>query len=223
MSFVASRTRSSICLFRRQSSAHEFSQSGASASALSVSSGSVTNTLRRQSSAFEVAQRNRPQAPIYENLTRATAARASLKRRNSSVKDLILKLEKTKRPSPPSTPPRRRTPSASSSKSLATAAKPEFAEVSAAAAPADEWVDASEFFKNPLPPPTSGAVGKRQSAIPKHMQQQQQTQEEASTSGCKRSSIIRIRQENKGKVFKSVETFMKPNQLGSITNNGAGE
>merc|ERR1719347_647633 len=48
------------------------------------------DTLRRQSSAFEF--RSTFTEPIYENLTRDTT-RGSLRRRNSSVKDLVLKLE----------------------------------------------------------------------------------------------------------------------------------
>ena len=48
------------------------------------------DTLRRQSSAFEF--RSSFAEPIYENLARDTT-RGSLRRRNSSVKDLVLKLE----------------------------------------------------------------------------------------------------------------------------------
>jgi len=48
------------------------------------------DSLRRQSSAFEF--RSTFAEPIYENLTRDTT-RGSLRRRNSSVKDLVLKLE----------------------------------------------------------------------------------------------------------------------------------
>ena len=126
--------------------------------------------------------------PVYENLTRGTAARGSLKRRNSSVKDLIKKLERpkavasmgataAKRPSPPR--------------------KPKEEEAKAAAAAEDEeWVDAEAFFKDPLPPPPPAAMAKtpmgaskRASAVPRYMQPNQGLED--FDSGCKRSSIIR--------------------------------
>ena len=123
---------------------------------------------------------------MYENLTRGTAARGSLKRRNSSVKDLIKKLERpktvasmgataAKRPSPPR--------------------KPKEEEAKAAAVEDEEWVDAEAFFKDPLPPPppamakTPMGANKRASAVPRYMQQNQGFED--FDSGCKRSSIIR--------------------------------
>ena len=127
---------------------------------------------------------NCPQ-PVYENLNRGTAARGSLKRRNSSVKDLIKKLERpktmttmgataAKRPSPPR----------------------KAREEEAAAAEDEEWVDAEAFFKNPLPPPPAAIAKtpmggkKRASAVP-HYMQQHQAFEDFDSAGCKRSSIIR--------------------------------
>jgi hypothetical protein len=57
-----------------------------------------------------------------------------------------------------------------------------------------EWMDANDFFNNPAP-----AMASRFAQL---------AFEEA--SGCKRSSIIRIRTEKKGLVSRSVETFTKP-------------
>ena len=50
----------------------------------------TNESIRRQSSAFEFRS---VVEPTYENLSRDVSSRASLRRRNSSVKDLILRLE----------------------------------------------------------------------------------------------------------------------------------
>lgn len=55
--------------------------------------------------------------------------------------------------------------------------------------PLEDWVDAKEFFKNPS--------SSRSDIL-------------SSENGCKRSSIIKIRQENKGLVSKTKATFTKP-------------
>lgn len=124
--------------------------------------------------------------PVYENLTRGTAARGSLKRRNSSVKDLIKKLERPKTvTSMGATAAKRPSPPRKAREEEATAAEDE------------EWVDAEAFFKNPLPPPplavakTPMGGNKRASAVPHYLQQHQAFDD--FDSGCKRSSIIRYR------------------------------
>ncbi len=53
-----------------------------------------------------------------------------------------------------------------------------------------QWMDAAEFFSTKHP------------AIPRHLMEDD--------FGCKRSSIIRIRRENRGMVSQSVETFTRP-------------
>jgi len=75
-------TRSQL---RRQSSAFEFVKPESTAP--------LRENLRRQSSAFEFRSGPAAVEPIYENLSRDVASRASLRRRNSSVKDLIQKME----------------------------------------------------------------------------------------------------------------------------------
>merc|ERR1719500_2573907 len=65
------------------------------------------------------------------------------------------------------------------------------------------------------PPTTPVGSNKRVSAVPQYMQQYHQDFEDFD-SGCKRSSIIRIRQENRGKVSKSIETFTKPQNPSSL-------
>ena len=114
---------------------------------------------------------------MYENLNRGTAARGSLKRRNSSVKDLIKKMERPK--------------TAAAATTGATAPKrPSPPRQNRGGE--EEWVDAEAFFKNPLPPspmaPPATPVGgnKRASAVPQYMHHF-----EDHDSGCKRSSIIR--------------------------------
>ena len=123
--------------------------------------------------------------PVYENLNRGTSARGSLKRRNSSVKDLIKKLERPKTLT---------TMGASAAKRQSPPRNAR--EEEAAAAEDEEWVDAESFFKNPLPPPPPamaktpmGGNNKRASAVPHYMQQHQAFED--FDSGCKRSSIIR--------------------------------
>ena len=69
----------------------------------------------------------------------------------------------------------------------------------------DQWVDASDFFNLPGPPAAASAgAGRRPGGVPPAFL----AFEEA--SGCKRSSIIRIRTEKRGLVSRSVETFTKP-------------
>merc|ERR1719445_1007117 len=53
------------------------------------------DTLRRQSSAFEFRSKfaSLGSEPSYENITRDVATRQSLRRRNSSVRDLVQKIE----------------------------------------------------------------------------------------------------------------------------------
>ena len=187
----------------------------------------LTRSMRRQSSAFEMKTNAgmgqvRRQSSAYElqawkknqsGFDRGVSTRASLKQRNSSVKDLVKKLEvkKTdddnevfepeavfKMPSPPKetpmkkTPltlergrPRTRIPIRSPTLDIdAEEAKDDFPTSNES-----EWMDANDFFNKP--------------SRVAHLAFED-------TSGCKRSSIIRIRTEKKGLVSRSVETFTKP-------------
>ena len=183
---------------RRQSSAFEFSRSKRP----------LTRELRRQSSAFEVFAKNKDSAiakmeedPIYENFGRVET-RASLRRRNSSVKDLIKKIE-SKPPAP--APPKTSKKTTVSSTAPSTSATQGNQKMPPPKQPQNEdeiWTDATDFFKNPGIP-----------ALPKHLRQ-----DDLMASGCKRSSIIKIRQQNKGKVIKSVETFTKPQPVSTPGN-----
>jgi len=171
-------------------------------------------TLRRQSSAFEF-RTGEPQFPLYENLTR-DVARASLRRRNSSVKDLVHRLETEAgrgygavAPAlPPASarlaaltstavrgisavpaPPGRPLPDIRESR---TAARPrileplrisEEKEKQSAQELGSSWVDASEFFKNVT-----------QAEVPQ----------------CGRSSIVKMRNQMRGRVQDKVSKFSQP-------------
>jgi len=180
-----------------------------------------TDTLRRQSSAFEFRSKFASQAPAeptYENLARDVATRGSLRRRNSSVRDLVQKIEsETKKRSvgPADVSTRLSSRGSIGSNSSISASKPppalstralpdikvEVPRTSAKKPPlrisendeefADGWVDASEFFKNV-------------------------TQAEAPQ--CGRSSIVKIRTQNQGRV-KDIGT--KFNQPGATPGRGA--
>ena len=193
----ASNTR-----FRRQSSAFEFSRS------LSLVRPNQPE-FRRQSSAFEIAAHNskfgglnnpdEDEEPVYENFgSRGTATRASLRRRNSSVKDLIMKLEsgRKKKPDTASLPPPVPPKKASAVHSL-NLQPPACDPLAQSGAQDDEWMDASEFFKNPV-------------LSSKHLKADETSGNTGTTDGCKRSSIIKIRKENRGLVSKSVKTFTRP-------------
>jgi len=172
------------------------------------------DSLRRQSSAFEF--RSGFVEPVYENLTR-DATRASLRRRNSSVKDLVLKLESEakKRVGVPdlvnNKPSGSRQPSldsptlsigSGSGSRHNSGSRPEvkldadnsrvsyraiteplrISESSKDPNPVD-WVDASDFFKNVAA---------------------------AEPAQCGRSSIVKIRDQIKGRVQDSVSKFSQP-------------
>ncbi|XP_040578672.1 uncharacterized protein [Lepeophtheirus salmonis] len=156
-------TRSQL---RRQSSAFEFARPEVS----SQSEGGGGVLTRRQSSAFENEN---------QTLKRGDTIRSSLARKNSSVKDLVRRIERIKVPSFMLI-----TEGIGGSSNTAPVVEESLAE------PEEHWVDATEFFKTALSNST----------------EEQQDQFE----GCKRSSIIRIRNENRGKVSKSVETFTQP-------------
>ena len=186
----------------------------------------LTRSMRRQSSAFEMKTNAgmgqvRRQSSAYElqawkknqsSFDRGVSTRASLKQRNSSVKDLVKKLEvkKTdddnevfepeavfKMPSPPKETPMKKTPGLERGRPRtripirsptldidAEEAKDDFPTSNES-----EWMDANDFFNKP--------------SRVAHLAFED-------TSGCKRSSIIRIRTEKKGLVSRSVETFTKP-------------
>ena len=84
---------------RRQSSAFEIKP----AKPWNTNQGPSTN-VRRQSSAFELAaiKKELPQQPFHR-----TTNRASLKNRNSSVKDLVKKLEVVQQPQSESKSPKK--------------------------------------------------------------------------------------------------------------------
>ena len=158
---------------RRQSSAFELSRPT-----------KTSSTLRRQSSAFEIAARNRQLHPTLaeEAPQRGVATRSSLRRKNSSVKDLVKKLEmgslkQPKTPPPPKSPPKCQI----EDEEFQDEFKDDFKE---------EWVDATEFFKNP------------NTVLPRRLLDED--------LGSKRSSIIRIRQQNRGRVLQSVQTLNGP-------------
>jgi len=150
--------------------------------------------LRRQSSAFEF--RSREQLAHVE-LSRGEASRASLRRRNSSVKDLILRLESAKRLEQlaPPTEPRCAKP-APTRPAAARLAVPEVRVESARARPVltaplrisevedseqqESWVDGAAFFHN---------------------------LKELNAPQCGRSSIVKIRKENRGRVQDTASKF----------------
>ena len=170
---------------------------------LTPASSVVTRGMRRQSSAFEFSKKL-GYLPPAENIRRQSSAfelaanknkivtsnTSSSDFQNSSVKDLIKRLESTdftrgrtksrksiSVPTLPSTPP----------KSPAKETPFDHEEFN------DEWTDAKEFFdKTPINRRMFGNV--------------------EDGAGCKRSSILRIRKERKGLVSKNVETFTRPAQ-----------
>merc|ERR1719228_3026047 len=82
-------TRSQL---RRQSHSFEFTRPAV------TENDEEFDSLRRQSSAFEfrsisLGSEHRPNAPTYENFSRDYTNRGSLRRRNSSVRDLVQRLE----------------------------------------------------------------------------------------------------------------------------------
>ena len=173
---------------RRQSSAFEFSRTAPVKEKHPMS-------LRRQSSAFEIAARNRQLHPVQAefNADRNAEQRSSLRRKNSSVKDLVRKLEnsslKSEEPKVDLVV-----------EAQAFDVEPEVVDLPVVnndgeANNDDEfgWTDATEFFKNP------------NQVLPHHRRLMQEE-----IAGTKRSSIIRIRQENKGRVLKSVQNFSRP-------------
>ena len=255
---------------RRQSSAFEICRLPSAIAAMEKAKRTNFNptSIRRQSSAFEIRNKNnfakigeptvlcswndQIREPIYENFDRTNQriTRASLRNKNSSVKDLVKKLEKVDSnshfdaPTPLLEPvknmrEKRMSLSTSalpysnalrSSKIISdtnptlpkpfeiaqTISRPEInLETSETTSEntdslealdqfdfgepggTEEWMDAKEFFDNP-PGPT------------KNFMLLSRPDESIVNSGCKRSSIIRIRTEKKGLVSKSVETFTKP-------------
>jgi len=188
-------TRSQL---RRQSASFEFTRP-------TVSVVRKHDGFRRQSSAFEFRSQTALVEPIYENLSRDVASRASLRRRNSSVKDLIQKMESEARRRVVVAP-------VGLNEVRENADEPEFEDTdmfktletnfdeptttepihvfgpastertpSPTAATQETWIDGSEFFKNVLQV-ENGPV-------------------------CGRSSIVKIRQENRGRVLDSVNKF----------------
>ena len=221
-------TRSQL---RRQSHSFEFAKP---VTVDAAAARTKHDALRRQSSAFEFCSAKIE--PIYENLSRDVASRASLRRRNSSVKDLIQRMEaeakkrverEVRRRMEGEAKRRVGSSSSSSSRTLGSTdeesgeEKPEksahvptlridetertrdavFSTDSEPARdqeetdfllavkgactptrdPVDEvWMDGTEFFK---------------------------TVEAAALPQCGRSSIVKIRKENRGRVLDSVHKF----------------
>ena len=151
--------------------------------------------LRRQSSAFEF--RSREQLAHVE-LSRSEASRASLRRRNSSVKDLIQRLESAKKLEqlPPAADSRTSSKPAPTKHAAARVAVPEVRVESARARPVlseplrisevedseqqESWVDGAAFFHN---------------------------LKELNAPQCGRSSIVKIRKENRGRVQDTASKF----------------
>ena len=162
-------------------------------------------TLRRQSSAFEFRSKFVSDScePRYENMTRDVASRQSLRRRNSSVRDLVQKIETESkkrggsgagtdlsrvrclgsvsdhlREAPPRPHQPRPVPDIKAEASRLNIKPLRISEDD------DEftggWVDASEFFKNV---------------------------NQVEAPQCGRSSIVKIRKEIKGRVQDSVSKF----------------
>ncbi|QQP34868.1 Uncharacterized protein FKW44_022908 [Caligus rogercresseyi] len=125
-------------------------------------------------------------------LKRGESLRASLARKNSSVKDLVRRIESSKKKIPsfgfiPEDP-------VAAAVSLVSEVSGDLMEDQ------QQWVDATEFFKT-VPYSMEEHSGRADEEI---------DDPDAPFEGCKRSSIIRIRNENRGKVSKSVETFTQP-------------
>ena len=261
---------------RRQSSAFEFCRLPSAIAALEKAkrAGHHDTIMRRQSSAFEIRKnanagktggsisswKDRVGEPIYENFdrTKQRVTRASLRNKNSSVKDLVKRLEKVdsnlkldapiplienfnnstdKRMSVSTSALPYSKPSASiidfnrrrsvtrlandkscekfpsniskeeGSLSEYSDATTEYTDSLEALDEFDaeqngdpeQWMDAKEFFDK-APGPTKSLM----------ILSQAEDSNKIPTSGCKRSSIIRIRTEKKGLVSKSVQTFTKP-------------
>ena len=256
---------------RRQSSAFEICRLPSAVAAMEKAKRNNFNptSIRRQSSAFEIRNKTtvgrmgepmtlyswneQIREPIYENFDRTNTrvTRASLRIKNSSVKDLVKRLEKVDNNSQFEPPTSILDPVINSKEkrmSLSTSALPhskpvlssdsnkmkdsdsknfnpsviskkfsfkennlENIETSEHAdslealdqfefsdnGGMEQWMDAKEFFDK-TPGPT------------KNFMLLSQPDESIMNSGCKRSSIIRIRTEKKGLVSKSVETFTKP-------------
>ena len=252
---------------RRQSSAFEICRLPSAVAAMEKAKRTNFNptSIRRQSSAFEIRNKNnigrieeapgfcnwneQIREPIYENFDRGNqrVTRASLRNKNSSVKDLVKKLEKVdnnllfEAPTPllelannkkekrmslsTSALPNLKSIQSNDSNKIAHAFVSsmsksigskqndlenietigehtdslealdqfEFDDGNAM----EQWMDAKEFFDQ-TPGPT------------KNFMLLSRPDESIMNSGCKRSSIIRIRTEKKGLVSKSVETFTKP-------------
>jgi hypothetical protein len=259
---------------RRQSSAFEFCRLPSAIAALEKAKrASHHETLmRRQSSAFEIRKnsnvgkpgesisswKDRVGEPIYENFdrTKQRITRASLRNKNSSVKDLVKRLENVDSSLKLDAPiPLIENFNNSTDKrmSVSTSALPylkpnasisdfnrrasvtrlgngksyeklpsniskdegclsEYSDATTESLEAldefdaepngdsEQWMDAKEFF-NHTPGPTKN-----------FMMLSQAEESNMTPSGCKRSSIVRIRTEKKGLVSKSVQTFTKPSE-----------
>jgi len=169
-----------------------------------------TDTLRRQSSAFEFRSKfaSNSSEPTYENLTRDVATRGSLRRRNSSVRDLVQKIESETKKRSFGVPSEKTRSSIGSNSSITSSRHGSVSSVSTRPVPdiqldtskvsvkkplriseddneqfTEGWIDASEFFKNV-------------------------TQAEAPQ--CGRSSIVKIRTLNQGRVKDIGTKFNQP-------------
>jgi len=206
-------TRSQL---RRQSSAFEFVKP--------ESTVPQRENLRRQSSAFEFRSGPAAVEPIYENMSRDVASRASLRRRNSSVKDLIQKMENEAR---------RRISSAPTFGNLLSGTKP--ARISEEAPIYDNIVikeDEVPVFALPDVPEDNSIASTANNLVETNLDENDEysnttptKDEEMWTDGadffnnqllnplpshvpqCGRSSIVKIRKEHRGRVLDSVSKF----------------
>jgi len=189
-------TRSQL---RRQSHSFEFPRPPP----IESSSSRHPIDLRRQSSAFEFRSNSlpsvgSPNVPIYENFSRDATIRDSLRRKNSSVRDLIKRLEGDTKSLLSSRKVSTEVLSRTSSKtSIGSRSKSslgsdismrpptildaKITEECPSDSDGDSWVDASAFFKN--------------------------VQEAEIPQQCGRSSIVKMRQEMKGRVQDAATKF----------------
>ena len=203
----SSLTRSQL---RRQSHSFEFTKPSANTETIR----NKTDSMRRQSSAFEF--RSKPIVePIYENLSRDTATRASLRRRNSSVKDLIQKMEMEAQrrigaPKGYFDAPRTRTQSIPENGN--TIYEDVVLMVDNQSKPSEDIIPttslktdaASQPEENMFAsPPSSEEIWVDGSEFFKNVQQ-------ANLPQCGRSSIVKIRTEHRGRVLNSVTKFSGP-------------
>ena len=171
------------------------------------------DTLRRQSSAFEFRSKfaSLGSEPSYENLTRDVATRGSLRRRNSSVRDLVQKIESETRKRSIDVPP------------VAVTAKPTASKPPSAPATnvSNRKESASSVSRRPVPDlqPSSSRIATKPPLRISSTKDEEFTDgwvdaseffknvTQAEAPQCGRSSIVKIRTQIQGRVKDSVTKF----------------